>query len=37
MQDNDLVARISSNPTYRKLVHERSRFGWTLSVLMLLV
>lgn len=37
MQGNDLVARVSSNPTYRKLVHERSRFGWTLSVLMLLV
>lgn len=37
MQNDDLVARVSANPKYQKLVHERSRFGWILSVLMLLV
>ena len=29
--------RISSNPTFRTLVAERTRFGWILTILMLIV
>lgn len=36
MEEN-LVRRIASNPRYQKLVAARSSFGWTLSVLMLIV
>jgi len=28
---------IKNNPKYQELVHSRSRFAWTLSILMLLV
>ncbi len=31
------VERIKSNPKYQKLVRERSRFAWTLSIIMLVV
>ena len=34
---NDLVAKLQANPNYQKLVAERSRFGWTLTLLMILV
>ncbi|CAA2102744.1 MULTISPECIES: DUF485 domain-containing protein [Methylobacterium] len=31
------TARIAQNPRFKELVHERTRFGWTLTILMLLV
>ncbi|WP_019905464.1 DUF485 domain-containing protein [Methylobacterium sp. 77] len=31
------TARIAQNPHFKELVHERTRFGWTLTILMLLV
>jgi uncharacterized membrane protein (DUF485 family) len=36
MQD-DLVQRIAAHPRYRELKAKRSRIGWILTVLMLLV
>ena len=33
----DLVERIASDPTYRELQARRARFGWMLTVLMLVV
>jgi uncharacterized membrane protein (DUF485 family) len=33
----DLTSRIASDPKYQQLVASRTRFGWTLTVLMLLV
>ena len=35
--EEDLVQRIKSSPTYRKLVSTRSKFGWTLAAMMLVV
>ena len=32
-----VVARIEANPKYRQLKDSRNRYGWTLTVLMLLV
>jgi uncharacterized membrane protein (DUF485 family) len=32
-----IVAKIEANPTYHQLRRERNAFGWTLSVLMLIV
>lgn len=32
-----VVARIRANPKYQELKNKRSTFGWTLTVLMLLV
>ena len=32
-----VVARIQANPAYQELKRKRTRFGWTLSVLMLVV
>ena len=32
-----VVARIEANPKYRQLKNSRNRYGWTLTVLMLLV
>lgn len=32
-----VVARIEANPAYQQLKQKRNRFGWTLTVLMLLV
>ncbi len=34
---NDMAARIAANPKYQQLVSTRSRFGWILTILMLLV
>lgn len=31
------VAKIVANPKYQQLVSTRSRFGWTLAVIMLIV
>jgi len=35
--DPDLALRIARNPKYQELKAKRSRFGWILTVLMLLV
>ncbi|MDB5840613.1 MAG: hypothetical protein JWQ23_2565 [Herminiimonas sp.] len=35
--EQDLVRKIKSNPRYQKLVSTRSRFGWILAALMLIV
>ena len=32
-----IVARIEANPKYRQLKNSRNRYGWTLTVLMLVV
>ena len=34
---NDIYERIRSNPKYQRLVQERGRFGWILTILMLIV
>ena len=31
------TARIAQNPHFKELVHERTRFGWTLTIIMLVV
>lgn len=36
MQDQS-VARIVANPKYRELTRKRSSFGWTLTILMMIV
>jgi len=33
----ETVERIKNNPDYQKLVSERSRFAWRLSIIMLVV
>lgn len=33
----ETVERIKNNPDYQKLVSERSRFAWILSIIMLVV
>ena len=33
----DIVNKVMSNPEYHKLVSERSRFGWTLAIIMLII
>ncbi|MDQ2693770.1 MAG: DUF485 domain-containing protein [Pseudomonadota bacterium] len=33
----ETVERIKSHPKYRELVARRSRFGWTLAAIMLLI
>ena len=35
--DDDLVRRIAANPHYQELKAKRTRFGWTLTALMLVV
>ena len=35
--DQDLVRRIETNPNYIALVNDRTRFGWLLSLAMLIV
>jgi len=35
--NEDLVARISANPKFAELVRKKSSFGWTLSVVMLVI
>jgi len=35
--DPDIVRRIAANPKYQELKARRSSFGWTLTVLMLIV
>lgn len=35
--DDSALARIESDPNYIKLVSERKTFGWTLSIIMLVI
>jgi uncharacterized membrane protein (DUF485 family) len=35
--NEELVARLKANPTYRELVHKRSRLGWALTAVMLVI
>ncbi|WP_418648348.1 DUF485 domain-containing protein [Thauera butanivorans] len=35
--ESNTVAKIVANPKYQKLVSTRTRFGWTLTIIMLLV
>jgi uncharacterized membrane protein (DUF485 family) len=35
--DADLASRIASDPNYRELETKRARFGWLLTVLMMIV
>jgi uncharacterized membrane protein (DUF485 family) len=35
--DPDLVQKIQSNPHYQKLVSKRTSYGWTLTLLMMIV
>lgn len=35
--EDDLVQKIKSNPKYRELVAVRSRYGWTLTWIMMVV
>ena len=34
---DSIVARIEANPKYHELRHKRNTFGWTLTILMLIV
>jgi len=34
---SDVVDRIQANPSYKELKSKRTRFGWTLAVIMLAV
>ena len=36
MEDNS-VARIAANPKYQRLIKTRSRFGWLLTAIMMIV
>ena len=33
----DMVQLIKSNPKYQELVHKRTRFGWTMAIIMLVI
>lgn len=35
--EDDLVRKITANPKYQKLVGTRTSYGWTLTVIMLIV
>ena len=35
--ENELVERVKANPNYQKLVSTRSRYGWTLTAIMIVV
>jgi uncharacterized membrane protein (DUF485 family) len=35
--NDDLVARLKTNPRYQELVHRRTRLGWLLTIIMLVV
>ncbi|ABF12641.1 uncharacterized membrane protein (DUF485 family) [Cupriavidus metallidurans] len=35
--NDDLVERLKTNPRYQRLVHKRSRLGWILTLVMLVV
>jgi uncharacterized membrane protein (DUF485 family) len=35
--EQDIVHKIGSNPKYQELVAKRTRYGWTLTALMMIV
>ena len=35
--DEGMLNRIQGDPNFKKLVHERSSFGWTLSIIILVI
>lgn len=35
--NDDLVAKLKANPRYQELVHRRTRLGWVLTIIMLVV
>ena len=35
--DDNMLARIKGDPNYQALVKERSAFGWTLAIIMLVL
>ena len=35
--DENTLARIQGDPNYQALVNERSSFGWTLAIIMLVL
>jgi uncharacterized membrane protein (DUF485 family) len=35
--DDATVRQIESDPNFKKLVHDRTTFGWTLSIIMLVI
>ncbi|MGO4331775.1 DUF485 domain-containing protein [Cupriavidus sp. 2TAF22] len=35
--NEDLVTRLKANPRYRELVHRRTRLGWSLTAIMLVI
>ena len=35
--DDATVRQIESDPNFKKLVHERTTFGWTLTIIMLVI
>jgi uncharacterized membrane protein (DUF485 family) len=35
--DDATVKQIESDPNFKKLVHDRTSFGWTLAIIMLLI
>lgn len=37
MTQDDLVERVRNHPKYQELIHKRSRFGWTLAIIMLII
>jgi uncharacterized membrane protein (DUF485 family) len=36
MAQDDLIARVTSNPKYQELKSKRATFGWTLTALMMI-
>jgi len=35
--DEGMLKRIQGDPNFKKLVHERSSFGWTLAIIILVI
>ena len=35
--EDDLVSKIAANPKYQKLVAKRTSYGWTLTIIMMVV
>jgi len=37
MSQDDMVDRVRNNPKYQELISKRSRFGWILAIIMLII
>ena len=35
--DEDVLKRVQQNPKFAELVHKKTTFGWTLSIVMLVI